>query len=447
MNRAQYFISCVSTEFRSYRGQLKDRLTTNERIVKVQEDLPDDGFKLLDRLVRYIRTSEGVVHIVGLSAGKCPTGSEVHQLLTDHPGLAEALRIEDRIPGGTAGELDACTISYTQWEALLAIYFRRPLFVYYAPELASAPDASTPVNPAVEREPAWSFDAEQAQRQYAHIQHIRRLGHGRNLLPIVDYRDLAIHFLNGVGAGPAAAGESPAVKWPVRPAELNYRLADREEEVAHFLDLVTGATENRIFLLHARSDSGKTVLLNTFEDIAFNRLQGLQVGKADLKQESPIEKVLHDLRAGLHGIGFQRFMREHERNSVGMMRTMFLEDLKESTEPVLILLDTYEQAHAEVKQWVCTQLLNHAGLNERLRVVVVGQSVPDPDEHPRWGGRLARKQVLAPIMEPQHWCRYSEHVLGKPVDANIIRQVLVMANGAPRYVHELLKLNASQPAP
>lgn len=446
MNRAQYFISCVSTEFRSYRSQLKDRLTTNERIVKVQEDLPDDGFKLLERLVRYIRTSEGVVHIVGLSTGKCPTGSEVKQLLTDHPGLAETLRIEDRMPGGTADELDGCTISYTQWEALLAIYFRRPLFVYFAPELDRSPAADTQVNPAVEREAAWSFDLEQARRQFEHMQLIRRLGHGRNLLPIVDHRDLAIHFLNGVGAGPSPANPPLAMEWPQRPAELNYRLADREEEVAHFLDLVTGGSENRIYLLHARSDSGKTVLLNTFEDIAFNRLQGLHVGKADLKQESPIEKILHDLRAGLHGIGFQRFMREHERNSVGMMRTMFLEDLKEATEPVLILLDTYEQAHAEVKQWVCTQLLNHAALNERLRVVVVGQSVPDPDEHPRWGGRLTRKQVLAPIMEPQHWCHYSEHILGKQVDPSIIQQVLVMTHGAPRYVHELLKMNASQAA-
>ena len=110
------FLSTVTDEFRAYRDQLRGDLTRHNVEVKVQEDFKGLGGDTLGKLDTYIAHCDAVVHLVGDMTGSAPLGVEQQAWLRDHadvaarlPPLAEALR-------------DGAEISYTQWEAWLALY-------------------------------------------------------------------------------------------------------------------------------------------------------------------------------------------------------------------------------------------------------------------------------------------------------------------------------------
>ncbi len=125
------FLSAVSSEFSAYRELLAKDLRRPTLDVKVQEEIEKltTGGTTLEKLDVYIRTCDGVVHLIGKATGAVPEEPAVAKLLAHYPdfatrvpSLAEQLRKPQ--PGFT----------YTQWEAYLAIYHQRPLFVYVAAE-------------------------------------------------------------------------------------------------------------------------------------------------------------------------------------------------------------------------------------------------------------------------------------------------------------------------
>jgi hypothetical protein len=62
------FLSCVSSEFRSYRLKIANQLGAlkgQPYQVKVQEDLEQGGFKLLDKLTENVRERGLVNHFAG----------------------------------------------------------------------------------------------------------------------------------------------------------------------------------------------------------------------------------------------------------------------------------------------------------------------------------------------------------------------------------------------
>jgi hypothetical protein len=135
------FISCVSDEFQKpkspfpeFREQLRHYLTRAECEVKVQEDFRQDGqVTTLEKLADYIKRDDthkcaAVIHLVGEMPGAVPDPKEVPALLANlksrgaeflagHPDLRAALG-------------DLSDLTYTQWEAFLALHFGVPLFVY-----------------------------------------------------------------------------------------------------------------------------------------------------------------------------------------------------------------------------------------------------------------------------------------------------------------------------
>lgn len=110
------FLSTVTDEFRPYRDQLRGDLTRHNVAVKVQEDFKGLGADTLAKLDTYIAHCDAVVHLVGDMTGSAPSDAEQQAWLAAHqdaatrlPPLAEALR-------------QGAAISYTQWEAWLALY-------------------------------------------------------------------------------------------------------------------------------------------------------------------------------------------------------------------------------------------------------------------------------------------------------------------------------------
>jgi hypothetical protein len=126
------FVSCVSDEFQKdtaafpgFREQLRGYLTSAECEVKVQEEFRQRGdADTVEKLADYIKTCAAVIHLVGELPGATANPRAVADFLakeptflSGHPDLRTALG-------------DFTGVSYTQWEAYLALHFGVPLFVY-----------------------------------------------------------------------------------------------------------------------------------------------------------------------------------------------------------------------------------------------------------------------------------------------------------------------------
>jgi hypothetical protein len=127
---AKIFLSTVSDEFRAYRDQLRSDLTRPSVEVKVQEDFKDQGRGTLDELDIYIAGCDAVVHLAGDMTGSAPRQAALTALRTKYRDLAEKLPpLGEALQSGTS-------VSYTQWEAWLALYHGKRLFIAKAGETA-----------------------------------------------------------------------------------------------------------------------------------------------------------------------------------------------------------------------------------------------------------------------------------------------------------------------
>jgi hypothetical protein len=124
------FLSTVSDEFRTYRDQLRADLTRHNTEVKVQEDFKDYGGVTLDKLDLYIKACDAVVHLVGDMTGAAAKSESTTAILAKYPGLPDKLHPLRRPLA------DGLDISYTQWEAWLAIYHGKLLVIAKADDAA-----------------------------------------------------------------------------------------------------------------------------------------------------------------------------------------------------------------------------------------------------------------------------------------------------------------------
>ena len=152
------FLSTSSDEFRAYRDALRTDLTRHNVEVKVQEDFKDLGGDTLDKLDVYIAHCDAVVHLVGHMTGSAPPKLALRALRKKHPDLSDKLP-----PLGEALQNDI-SVSYTQWEAWLALYHDKRLFI------AEAGDGA-------ERGPKYGPTAGSRDAQARHLARLRKTGH------------------------------------------------------------------------------------------------------------------------------------------------------------------------------------------------------------------------------------------------------------------------------
>jgi hypothetical protein len=124
------FLSTVSDEFRDYRDQLRHDLTRHNVEVKVQEDFKDLGTVSLDKLDVYITNCDAVVHLVGDMTGAAAKPESTKSMLAKYTDLP------DRLPPLRQPLADGLAISYTQWEAWLALYHGKLLVIAKTDEAA-----------------------------------------------------------------------------------------------------------------------------------------------------------------------------------------------------------------------------------------------------------------------------------------------------------------------
>jgi Domain of unknown function (DUF4062) len=124
MRHLQLFISTVTDEFRSYRDELRRQLQSLSVTVHVQEDFIATGTETLDKLDTYIKECAAVVHLVGDMPGAWAEPSTLNALRSRY------LDLIDRLPNLKASiETNQPPLSYTQWEAYLAIYHGKKLLI------------------------------------------------------------------------------------------------------------------------------------------------------------------------------------------------------------------------------------------------------------------------------------------------------------------------------
>jgi hypothetical protein len=150
------FLSTVSDEFRDYRDQLRSDLTRHNVEVKVQEDFKDYGIVMLDRLDLYISTCDAVVHLVGNMNGSDVKPASITSIFTKYPDIA------DKLPPLREALDKGLGISYTQWEAWLAIYHGKVLLIAKAEN--GAP-----------RGPSYSPTVSSHAAQEMHLQRLRAI--------------------------------------------------------------------------------------------------------------------------------------------------------------------------------------------------------------------------------------------------------------------------------
>jgi Domain of unknown function (DUF4062) len=154
MAHVRIFLSTVSNEFRSCRDRLAEKLKRPNLSVHVQEDFIAAGTETLDKLDDYIRECEAVVHLVGDMTGAMASPSAVAAITERYPDLGSRFPpLAETLSTGVP------QLSYTQWEAFLALYHGKILII-------CTPAVSAPRDPKYLK-----IDAETAAQE----EHLERL--------------------------------------------------------------------------------------------------------------------------------------------------------------------------------------------------------------------------------------------------------------------------------
>lgn len=157
MASIQIFLSTVSKEFRSYRDALRHDLDRPNVTVKVQEDFIATGTETLDKLDEYIRHCDAVLHLVGDMTGALAEGPSVAAIRRRYPDLAQRIPVLQ-----PCLRADAPALSYTQWEAWLALYHGKTLVI-------AVPHDKAP------RDEQYQLLEDQRAAQQAHLERLSRI--------------------------------------------------------------------------------------------------------------------------------------------------------------------------------------------------------------------------------------------------------------------------------
>jgi len=242
------FLSAVSSEFENYREILAKDLKTPDVDIAVQENFITTGSSTLEKLDDYIRACDGVVHLVGKAKGAVPEGPAVAGLLRRLPDLGAKLAwlaplVSKPQPG----------LSYTQWEAYLALYHGRQLFVYLPADFESD-DLKVP------RTRDFRPDLIEIQAQKEHYQRLCELGHDRGRF--ADENRLSVLVLRGL-LWLLPQRETSAIVEPTRLRHSAGRLIGRDKDLDE-LDAAWNDPNKNVVVVRAFGGVGKTSLITTW---------------------------------------------------------------------------------------------------------------------------------------------------------------------------------------
>lgn len=216
------------------------------------------------------------------------------------------------------------------------------------------------------------------------------------------------------------------------------RIADRKYELGFLDAMLRGKNSERIFLIRAPSESGKSVLLAEFAEHASVLLGSRACARINLKAEPPLSAVLDRICVDLGRQNFPKFcstgsavpvqmqanlprarfgndnifkMESHvyqaQEPSSLMLASNLIADLSVRVSPCVLIIDTFEQATAETSNWIIQQLLPLVRSVDLLWMVIAGKTVPRADEYTLEWGDLAKSHELSPVTSTDDWHEYA----------------------------------------
>lgn len=203
------FISTVSDEFRLYRDQLDADLRRQNVGAIVQEEFKAHGGATLDKLDDYIKPCDVVIHLVGDMTGEPALAPSIQAIREKYPDLTK------RFPRLAEALDEGIPISYTQWEAWLALYHDKVLLIAKADDSAPRGPSYTPTDAsraaqqehlarlaAVERFPEITFTSpDNLAKQIAYTTILDLLAESRTKTPPRQPRNLPFASLGSLFKG------------------------------------------------------------------------------------------------------------------------------------------------------------------------------------------------------------------------------------------------------
>lgn len=213
-------------------------------------------------------------------------------------------------------------------------------------------------------------------------------------------------------------------------------IADYQDQRALFGRLLNADTHHRILLFHGESGTGKTTLLRVCLNDATDHGQGFVIVPVQFREEAVnIAEIFFRIGSKTGWEHFSQFKGEVDRlqeplsvnvernRQIGFnqrievalsagkpedldirMATLtnaWFEDVRRFPERLLLVFDTYEKALTPVQRWIEGPFLTRAADTPQLRVLIAGQSIPDPNTI-EWG-HCCWAQVLTGVKDPNHW--------------------------------------------
>ncbi|MEO8655451.1 MAG: ATP-binding protein, partial [Ramlibacter sp.] len=387
----------MSDEFASYRAHLRSKLTRPNVDVKVQEDFIASGSLTIDKLDDYVRHCDAVVHLAGDMTGSVLKPPALASIPQRHPDLAQ------RMPALADALLAGRPISYTQWEAYLALYHGKTLLI-----AAPMPQAA--------RDERFAADDEQRASQQEHLARLRQLGQHVEIrfghvheLAVEVLRSPIFDLLHARSAVPTLLSAARTRQDTL--VQRHELFGGRDDELAR-LDQRLAGTATSFHFVYGPSGYGKTALLANWvrrlqarhQPVVYqfiSRLEGMAGEEFALRNLSEQLVAVHGLPGALPA-------------SVDELRNVYLRLLERPTpgdQPLTIVVDGLDEANG----WEPRGLFP-ATAGPRLHMVFSAR-VDNDEDRDRWLSRLGVPRRSA------DWLR-----LG-PMDAAAIAGLLRRAGG------------------
>lgn len=313
-------------------------------------------------------------------------------------------------------------LTYTQWEAWMAKYYEKQVIVFRFEGAEQTPKADDTIN-------SWS----EYLRIASPFFQLHSTHSSLDKLSIAIYRVLLL-LLN------RQQNEAPKVTWTYPPNFPLNSLANRVMELNLFDRITSPKSDQRILFLSGKSNLGKTTLLNAFQ-FKCRTLQHVRPIAADCKGGVAFDEILQKLSIDLTvAKGIQRkkdpqaeLFNLGDASFFARLRTYSLHEL-----PVVVFLDTYEDASRQCIQWVEESLLPFIATNDNVAAVIAGQITPTHDKI--WLDSMFCHEV-EPIRLPAEWCRFRDcnQVIG--ISDDMIRKLVAWADGDPGFLGPVILQN------
>jgi energy-coupling factor transporter ATP-binding protein EcfA2 len=253
---------------------------------------------------------------------------------------------------------------------------------------------------------------------------------------------------------------------------MSENIANYQAERLAFNELVQPECERRILLFEGKSGSGKSTLLTHCRTHIPKEshhipvdLRGTSLSLAGLffkmmrQLKNELFRAFSDKVAELSGrsavelknvaqwgnenqihVALQGSTNLSREERLAALTNAWFSDMQAVQRQCVVMMDTFEQANDEMKEWVSGDFLTEVANSENLRVMVAGQCVPDVSRI-EWG-HCCEKWILDGVREAIHWMPVVE-ALGKSIPSvepfGFLQGICSAFEGDPAKIIEFIK--------